>query len=104
MDPIGENLGSDNALDEFLERAPPSFDGEPLDDSVACSGAPGTRVRGPDGVCLAFVISHVDVESGVAHQARVSGGPRPDLDAPARHGLPQSTQESIVYRYLKVDA
>src|SRR2546428_2585287 len=104
MDPIGENLGSYNALDKSLDAAPSSFDGESLDDSVACDGAPGTRVRGPNCVCCACGISDVDVETGVAHQGRDSGGLRPDRDAAAGHGLPQGARESLVFRDLNVDA
>src|SRR5438309_10709781 len=104
MDPIGENLASYNALDKSLDAASSSFDGEPLDDSVACDGAPGTRVRGPDCTRRAFDISHVDVETGVAHHGRDSGGSRPDRAAAAGHGLPQGAWEPLVLSYLTVDS
>src|SRR5207247_9995337 len=104
MDSIGETLGQDNALDEFLQVAPPSFVGEPLEDSVPCNVASGTRVGGPDCVCRGFDISHVDVETGVVYEGRDSGGSSPDRDAPAGHGLPQRTRESFVFRDLNVDA
>src|SRR5438552_6440487 len=104
MGTIGEKLGSDNALDESLDRAPPSFDGEPLDDSVTCESSPGTRVRGPNCLCRPFDISYVDVQTGVAHQGGDSGDSRTNRDAAAGHGLPQGARESFVFRDLNVNA
>src|SRR5205823_9271723 len=103
MDSIGETLGQDNALDEFLQVAPPSFVGEPLEDSVPCNVASGTRVGGPDCVCRGFDISHVDVETGVVYDGRDSVGSSPDRDAPSRHRLPQRTRESFLFRDLNLD-